>query len=72
VATFGIVVEFDVADNIAARVFAGRVLGTMDTLILKRPEERFRHGVVVADPGSADGLPEIVLLQGCSDCSWST
>src|SRR5207253_7927825 len=51
-----IVPEFDVPHNVAARMLAGRILGTVDTLVLQRGEERLRHGIVVTYPGAADGL----------------
>jgi hypothetical protein len=39
------------------------ILGAIDAFVLQRREERFRHRIIVADPGAADGLPEAVLLQ---------
>src|SRR6478752_9391889 len=44
-------------------MLAGRVLGAVDTLVLKRGEERLRHRIVVTYPGAADGLPEVMYLQ---------
>src|SRR5271169_3966683 len=44
-------------------MLTSRILGTVDTLVLKRSEERLRHRIVIADPGTADGLPEVMYLQ---------
>ena len=58
-----IVPEFDVPHNVPARVLTSRILGPVDTLVLQCGEERFGHGIIVADPGAADGMPEVMLLQ---------
>jgi hypothetical protein len=44
-------------------VLAGGILGTVNAFILQRSEERFGHRIIVADPSTAGGLPEIMLLQ---------
>jgi hypothetical protein len=61
--TLRIVPEFDVPDNVAACVLTGGILSPVDALVLQSGEERFRHRIVVADPGAADGLREVVFLQ---------
>jgi hypothetical protein len=43
VPTSGIVPEFDVPDDVAARVLTTRVFGAVNALILQGSEERFRH-----------------------------
>src|ERR1700730_17211294 len=58
-----IVPEFDIPHNVAARMLTGRILGAVDTLVLKRGEERLRHSIVVTYPGAADGLLEVMYLQ---------
>src|SRR5689334_15726771 len=63
VPTLRIVPEFDVPHNVTARMLTGRILGAVDTLVLKRGEERLGHRIIVADPGAADGLPEVMHLQ---------
>ena len=42
---------------------ASRILGTVNPLVLQGSEERFCHRIIVADPGTADGMPEIMFLQ---------
>jgi hypothetical protein len=59
----GIVAEFDVAGNIAAGMFSGGIFGAMDTLVLQRGKEGSGHGVVIADPRAANGLPNIELAE---------
>ena len=56
-----------VPHNVPARMFTGRILGAVDAFVLKRGEERLGHRIIVADPGAADGLPEIMHLQRLSD-----
>ena len=63
VPTFRIVPEFYVPHHVAARVLAGRVLGAVDTLVLKRGEERLRHSIVVPYTGAADRLEQVMFLQ---------
>src|ERR1700685_1254763 len=65
--TFGIVVQFDVPRNVTLRVSTCRVLSPVDALVLERGEERFGHGVVVADAGPADRLTEVMLAQRISE-----
>ena len=67
VPTSRIVPEFDVPHNVTARVFTSRILGAVNTLVLKRGEERLGHRIIVADPGAADGLPEVIFLQRLSE-----
>ncbi len=62
-----IVPEFDVPHNVPARMLTSRILGAVDTLVLKRGEERLRHSIIVAYPGAADGLPEVMYLQRLSE-----
>ena len=45
------------------RVLAGRILGTVDALVLQSGEERFGHRIIVAYPGAADGMPDAIFLQ---------
>ena len=63
VPTLRIVPEFDVPHNVAAGMFASRILGTVDALVLKRSKERLGHRIIVAYTGTADGLPEVMYLQ---------
>src|SRR5260370_15251661 len=58
-----IVPEFDVPHDVPARVLTSRILGPVDALVLQCGEERFGHRIIVADPGAADGMPEVMLLQ---------
>src|SRR5271168_215552 len=44
-------------------MLTGRILGAVDTLVLKCGEERLRHSIIVTYPGAADGLPEVMHLQ---------
>src|SRR6266446_1350470 len=44
-------------------MLASRILGPVDALVLQRGEERLGHRIIVAYPGTADGLPEIKFLQ---------
>ena len=44
-------------------MLASRILGPVDALVLQRGEERLGHRIIVAYPGTADGLPEIKLFQ---------
>jgi hypothetical protein len=62
VPTLRIVPEFDVPHNVTVRMLASRILGTVDSLVLKCSEERLRHCVIVAYPGAADGLAESICL----------
>ena len=62
VPTLRIVPEFDVPHDITVRVLASRILGTMNPLGLQDSEERFRHYIIVADPGTADRMPEVTLF----------
>ena len=63
VPTLRIVPEFDVPHNVAAGMFASRILGAVDALVLKRSKERLGHRIIVAYTGMADGLPEVMYLQ---------
>jgi len=63
VPALGIVPEFDVPHNVAARVLTGRILGAVNALVLQCREERLGHRIVIADPGAAGGVPEAVFLQ---------
>ena len=67
VPTFRIVPEFDVPHNVAARVLTSRILGAVNALVLQRGEERLGHPIIVADPGTAGGLPEAMYLQRLSE-----
>ena len=58
-----IVPEFDVPHNVAARVLTGRILGTVNALVLQRGEERLGHRIIVTYSGAADGMPEPVTPQ---------
>jgi hypothetical protein len=58
-----IVVHFDVPGNVASSVFPGRINGPVDELILQCREERFRHRIIVTDPGPPNRLPDIVTGQ---------
>jgi hypothetical protein len=58
-----IVPEFDVPYNVPARVLAGRILGPVDALVLQRGEEGLGHRIIVAYPGAADGMPEVIFLE---------
>ena len=64
VPAFRIIPEFDVPNNVTVRMFASRILGTVNPLVLQCSEEGLGHRIVVADPGAADGLAEAMLLQG--------
>src|SRR5258708_10656777 len=44
-------------------MIASRILGTVNPLVLQCREERLRHRVIVAYPGAANGLAEVMLLQ---------
>src|SRR5260370_30160624 len=48
VPTLRIVPEFDVPHNVAAGMFASRILGAVDALVLKRSKERLGHRIIVA------------------------
>jgi len=63
VPAFRIVPEFNVPHNVPARMLAGRILGTVDALVLQSGEERFGHRIIVTYPGAADGMPEAIFLQ---------
>ena len=63
VPALGIVPEFDIPHNVPACVLPGRILGTVNALVLKCCEERFCHRIVVADTGAAGRLPQVMPLQ---------
>ena len=58
-----ILVHFDVPGNVASSMFPGRINGAVDELILQCREERFRHRIIVTDPGPPNRLPDIVTGQ---------
>src|ERR1039457_4195862 len=63
VPAFWIVPEFNVPHNVPARVLTGRILGTVNALVLQSGEERLRHRIIVTYPGAPDGMPEAIFLQ---------
>ena len=63
VPTSAIVPELDVPGNVTVCVRPGRILGTVNSLVLQDSEERFSHRVIVANSGPADRMPELMLLQ---------
>src|SRR5919204_5553414 len=58
-----IIAEFDPPRNVFPRFLARQVGGPVDQLDLQRAVHRFSESVVVADPGAADGLAYLQLLQ---------
>ena len=44
-------------------MIASRILGTVNSLVLQCSEERLRHRIVIAYPGTADGLAEAMRFQ---------
>src|ERR1022692_3295235 len=63
VPAFWIVPEFNVPHNVPARVLTGRILGTVNALVLQSGEERLRDRIIVTYPGAPDGMPEAIFLQ---------
>ena len=61
--TFWIVPEFDVPHNVPAGMLAGRILSTVNPLVLQCGEERFGHRIVITDSCAADRMPDIMLCQ---------
>jgi hypothetical protein len=48
-------------------MLTGRVFGAVNAFVFQGGEERFSHGVVVADPGAAYGLPDTEGGQCCGE-----
>ncbi len=57
----GVVVKFDVTDDVFAGVFPCRVDGAVHPLVLQRCEERLGKRVIVAYSGAAYRLPQVML-----------
>ena len=68
VPAFGIVPEFNVPHNVPARVLTGRILGTVDALVLQRSEKRFGHRIIITYPGAADGMPQVMFSSVLANC----
>ena len=49
--------------NVAASVLTSRILGTVSSLIFRYSEERLGHRIIVANPGAADSMTEIMPLK---------
>jgi hypothetical protein len=61
--TSPIIAEFDPACNIFSCFFVRRVGGPVDQLDFQRAVHGFGESIVVADPGTADGLTYLQLLK---------
>jgi hypothetical protein len=63
VKTSPIIAEFDVAGNVFHGLPACRVDGAVHQFDLYGAVHRFGEGIIVADTGASDGLPDIQALE---------
>src|SRR5204862_8064572 len=66
-----IIAQLDVPHNVLPCFLPGRVNGTVDPLDFQGCIERFRQGIVKADPSPADGLADPEPLQDSRELSRS-
>jgi len=60
----GIVPEFDVPSDVTPGVFPGRVDSAVNEFVFQGREERFGHGIIVADTGAADRVAQVEFGDG--------